>query len=240
VESTRSLSPMELDSPSSTPSQSPILLSAISLPEIDTSSGECHEPVPVALNRNDRVLSRLSDLKHPGAVGTHTTPLPRSSTVSQTAQTPHSGGNISQQINPYFVTRPTPTGPASLRSLTVNRTPSFDKDTTNPGPQGSVVKGPATSASPLQSATGPSNVLADAASRDEDMSRASPTSPSSIPAKRKPVVQNPFVSAGFMTEFVGSSVPKKVPESLQPRPAAQTVQGPSGKVNILAFAAYFH
>jgi hypothetical protein len=49
----------------------------------------------------------------------------------------------------------------------------------------------------------------------------------SVPAKRKPIVTNPFVSAGFMTEFVGSSRSRTTPEPTHPAPAVTETLRPS-------------
>lgn len=232
--STRSLSPMELDSPSSTPPHSPIFPLASSLPAFDKSP-EWPKPVPATLGSNGQAPAHLFEPDYRGTVGAHRSFSPRSTTASQTAQTPLSGGKIFRQTNQSVVTHLPPTGPASLRSLTVNTASSVEKDSNRPGSFGPVVQGPTTSASTLRTSPG-SYVRVD----DEDISRASPTSTSSIPAKRKPVVQNPFVSAGFMTEFVGSSVPKKTPESPQLRLTSQALPASTRKVTILAFVAYCH
>jgi hypothetical protein len=192
--STRSLSPMELDSPSSTPLRSPALASAVSNPDSLATNlvGTSSLPGPEFSNNGNLVCS---DRKH----GKNE---PVSIQQSFSAVT-RDGKNTPRSINKSMA-RPIPRAPAALKSLTP----------TNPSSApGSIYK------------LGSRDLFAPAAtngpSRDEAVSLVSPVaSKPSVPAKRKPVVANPFVSAGFMTEFVGSSEPEKIPQSTKPAAAA--------------------
>ena len=221
---------MELDSPSSTPPQSPTLVPAgISLPESDNSDGDCRRPNPIAAGRNNPVPSHLADLQHRSAIEAHTISLPHTAISLQPAPTPRSEGSTSKSLHP-FVTRPTPTGPASLRSLSVTTAFSIRREPMSDS-QGSVGGDLTALALPSQTVLSSSNLPVGRTSRDEDVSQASRLS---IPTKRKPVVRNPFVSAGFMTEFVGSSVSQTAPNSSQPSPAS-TPQVSAGKVEDFTF-----
>ena len=218
---------MELDSPSSTPHQSPA-------------------PVPVAISRS----SPLTD-----SIGTHCESrpgfgdkeIPASSGVdrrgddqlSPIRQYPssvviRSRENTLPAINKP-VARPIPTGPATLRSLTPANTSSA-RVIRSVGSRDLSAQSRALIAGPSQlGSRTTADVSADSTRRDEAISPAHfVTSTSSVPAKRKSVVASPFVSAGFMTEFVGSSRQKTIPEAVHPAPAVTTASQPSvAKVGIV-------
>jgi hypothetical protein len=229
---------MELDSPASTPPQSPA-------------------PVPVTISRS----SALTD-----SIGTHCESKPglRGETItafsglerrdddqpSPIRQYPSSVAirsreNTLRAINKP-IARPIPTGPATLRSLTptnassaraIHNVGSRDLPALSQAP----IAGPSQLGSPTTA-----GVSADTTRRDEAISPVPlVTSKSSVPAKRKPVVANPFVSGGFMTEFVGSSRQKTTPDAVHSAPAVTTASQPSvakvdiGYISICWFANHF-
>jgi hypothetical protein len=128
--------------------------------------------------------------------------------------------NTLRSINKSMA-RPIPRGPAALKSLTPTNASSVPGSMYRLGSRDLFAPAQAPRA-------GSRTPVANGPSRDEAVSLVSPvTSKPSVPAKRKPVVANPFVSAGFMTEFVGSSGPEKIPESNKPAAAVASTPQPS-------------
>lgn len=114
---------MELDSPSSTPSQSPTLPStAITLPELDNSSGAHYQPSPAALPKD---IFKLPDSIY------NKYRLPRFSNPRNISKVPPIRNTVS---------RPKPAGPASLRPLAITKASSVDSDTTSSGISGSTIQ----------------------------------------------------------------------------------------------------
>jgi hypothetical protein len=217
VGSTRSLSPMELDSPSSMPQS----------PAANTSVDTCSKSnlaslgidLPV-LSSNDVFLGRLS-------------------------RSVASGGEEKNLRPIKSLVRPIPTGPDILRPLTPARGVMNGSSASVPSsvlvhiphveprelqpPSQSPIAGPVESVALRTTAS----TVADATCRNKAVSPASSVTPKrSVSAKRKPFVVNPFVSGGFVTEFGGSTKTAKTPEPIPivtttPQPSVMKVKFPT-------------
>src|SRR5882762_1180664 len=183
---------MELDSPSSTPPQSPASVSiapsdSVFLPDpTNTRSGLRPGPPEKDLSASCSREHRSDDRPAPIL-----------------SQLPASAANNSRKntLRPIAkpIIRPIPTGPA-LRSLMPTNPFVAQAPIARVGSQENFISTQMPATPPLQpTARISANLLGSLSRRG-------------LPAKRKPVMVNPFVSAGFMTEFVGSSGPNKPTE----------------------------
>jgi hypothetical protein len=190
---------MELDSPSSTPPQSPAHVPAnpdslINFVDVHSKSRpeSTTNGLPVCSDHKNGENGQVSSAfgQHPPSAATRDEKI-----ALRPINTP--------------MGRTAPRGPTVLRSLT---------PATASSAQGPIHGGGSRDFfAPVQaSIAGSLATAANATNRGEAVSLVSPvTSKPSVPAKRKPVVANPFVSGGFMTEFVGPSGPAKIPEPIK-------------------------
>jgi hypothetical protein len=222
----RSLSPMSLGSPSSTPPQSPIVerISLISsLPSPATQPSRSSQDSGMDLSSEEQEEKQIEDdLRHPGDSSSLAAEpsTPTSETADMDLQSSPSSASSSSYDIPGLVTAssrwPPPTNVAPAASfappqrsaeLVLGQEAGVLPKSVFPSMQPLVLERP-----PPSPKASPPSAVPSAVTKPVI---APPRLTINVP--KKPPITNPFVSGGFMTEFVGSPASLTAQKSLPPK-----------------------